>query len=123
MRYACGADDGRVRCIFVGIVLVPQRVLDDASNRGPSVVGAGERGSRPRQRVSRKPDATPAPPTALGTLTLIGAGELMPAMSKAHRAALARVSPPRYAVFLDTTAGFESNADAITAKAVEYYAH
>ncbi len=55
-------------------------------------------------------------------LTLIGAGELMPAMSGAHREALARLAEPPRAVFLDTTAGFETNADAITAKAVEYYA-
>ncbi len=58
-----------------------------------------------------------------GTLTLIGAGELMPAMGKIHREALAQVEGPVQAVFIDTTAGFETNADAITAKAVEYYHH
>ncbi len=58
-----------------------------------------------------------------GVLTLIGAGELMPAMSRAHREALALVQPPVRAVYIDTTAGFETNADAITAKAVDYYSH
>ncbi|MBI2910853.1 MAG: hypothetical protein HYY05_01830 [Chloroflexi bacterium] len=58
-----------------------------------------------------------------GVLTLIGAGELMPAMSRAHREALALVPPPVRAVYIDTTAGFETNADAITDKAVDYYAH
>jgi hypothetical protein len=43
-------------------------------------------------------------------------------MSRAHRAALARLHAPPTAVFLDTTAGFETNADEITAKAVHYYA-
>lgn len=58
-----------------------------------------------------------------GILTLIGAGELMPAMSPAHREALALVPPPVRAVYIDTVAGFETNADAITSKAVDYYAH
>lgn len=58
-----------------------------------------------------------------GSLTLIGAGELMPAMGKIHREALAQVQGPVEAVFIDTTAGFETNADAITEKAVEYYRH
>lgn len=55
-----------------------------------------------------------------GRVTLIGAGELMPAMSGVHRAALARLKAPR-PVFLDTPAGFETNADGIAAKAVAYY--
>lgn len=58
-----------------------------------------------------------------GSITLIGAGELMSATSHLHRAALARVDGPLRAVFLDTTAGFESNADAIVKKAVDYYRH
>ncbi len=56
-----------------------------------------------------------------GALTLIGAGELMSAGSGLHRAALARLDAPPRPVFLDTTAGFETNADAIAEKAVEYY--
>jgi cyanophycinase-like exopeptidase len=58
-----------------------------------------------------------------GRITLVGAGELMAAMSSIHRAAIARLGAPPRAVFLDTTAGFETNVDAISAKAVEYYAH
>lgn len=58
-----------------------------------------------------------------GTITLIGAGELMAAGSGLHRAALARVGGPVRAVFLDTTAGFETNVDAIALKAQEYYRH
>ena len=56
-----------------------------------------------------------------GLLTLVGAGELMPAMSAAHRDALSQLRAPARALFLDTTAGFESNVDAITGKAVDYY--
>jgi cyanophycinase-like exopeptidase len=58
-----------------------------------------------------------------GRITLVGAGELMAAMSSIHRAAIQRLGEPPRAVFLDTTAGFETNVDAISAKAVEYYAH
>jgi cyanophycinase-like exopeptidase len=58
-----------------------------------------------------------------GRITLVGAGELMAAMSSIHRAAIKRLGSPPRAVFLDTTAGFETNVDAISAKAVEYYAH
>jgi cyanophycinase-like exopeptidase len=47
----------------------------------------------------------------------------MAAMSSIHRAAIKRLGAPPRAVFLDTTAGFETNVDAINAKAVEYYAH
>lgn len=58
-----------------------------------------------------------------GTITLIGAGELMAAGSGLHRAALARVEGLPRAVFLDTTAGFETNVEAIDRKAQEYYGH
>jgi cyanophycinase-like exopeptidase len=47
----------------------------------------------------------------------------MAAMSSIHRAAIKRLGAPPRAVFLDTTAGFETNVDAIGAKAVEYYSH
>ncbi len=56
-----------------------------------------------------------------GTLTLIGSGELGETMAKTHRALLARVTPPVSAAFLDTPAGFEVNADEISAKAAEYF--
>jgi hypothetical protein len=42
-------------------------------------------------------------------------------MGKAYRAILARISEPVKAVFLDTPAGFELNADHITAKAVAFF--
>lgn len=58
-----------------------------------------------------------------GVVTLIGAGELMSATSHLHRAALGRLDKSPRAVFLDTTAGFETNIDAIVHKAVEYYSH
>jgi hypothetical protein len=58
-----------------------------------------------------------------GRITLVGAGELMSAMSSLHRAAFQRLNTPPRPVFLDTTAGFETNVDAIVEKAVEYYAH
>lgn len=58
-----------------------------------------------------------------GRITLVGAGELMAAMSPQHRAALARLKGPPHPVFIDTTAGFETNVDSIVSKAVEYYEH
>jgi cyanophycinase-like exopeptidase len=60
-------------------------------------------------------------PRTAGQLTLIGAGELMPATSRLHREAMAGLKENVRAIFLDTTAGFESNIEAITSKAVEYY--
>jgi hypothetical protein len=44
-------------------------------------------------------------------------------MSGMHRVALKQLGEPPRPVFLDTTAGFETNVDAIVEKAVEYYAH
>jgi len=58
-----------------------------------------------------------------GVVTLLGAGELMSATSHLHRAALARLPTPARPVFLDTTAGFETNVETIVGKAVEYYRH
>jgi hypothetical protein len=58
-----------------------------------------------------------------GRITLVGAGELLAAMSSQHRAALARLQGPPRPVFLDTTAGYETNVDAIAEKAIEYYEH
>jgi hypothetical protein len=56
-----------------------------------------------------------------GTVTLIGSGEMAESMAKVHRSLLARVEPLANAIFLDTPAGFELNADEISAKAVEYF--
>jgi hypothetical protein len=56
-----------------------------------------------------------------GTITLIGSGELGETMAKVHRSVLAQLGPTVDAVFLDTPAGFQVNADEISAKAVEYF--
>jgi cyanophycinase-like exopeptidase len=58
-----------------------------------------------------------------GRIILVGAGEMMASMSGQHRATLARLPQPPHPVFLDTTAGYETNIDAIAEKAVEYYQH
>jgi hypothetical protein len=54
-------------------------------------------------------------------VTLIGSGELSPSMGKVHRAVIARIAGPVHAVFVDTPAGFELNADLISAGAMEYF--
>lgn len=58
----------------------------------------------------------------IGTITLMGSGEMAESMSRVHRKILANVDGDVRAVFLDTPAGFELNADEISAKAVEYFA-
>lgn len=59
--------------------------------------------------------------TPQGTITLIGSGEFGETMGKVYRAIFARLPETPTAVFLDTPAGFELNADAIYAKAAEYF--
>lgn len=56
-----------------------------------------------------------------GTLTLIGSGEMTAAMGKVHREVVARVRGSVQAVFLDTPAGFQLNADDLSARAVAYF--
>lgn len=56
-----------------------------------------------------------------GTLTFMGSGELAPAMGKVYRRIFKEIAGPVRGVFLDTPAGFELNADAITAKVLEYF--
>lgn len=56
-----------------------------------------------------------------GTITLIGSGEFGEAMGRVYRTILARAPSEPNAVFLDTPAGFELNADAIAAKAADYF--
>lgn len=51
----------------------------------------------------------------------MGSGELAESMAKVHRQLMARIAAPIHAVFVDTPAGFEVNADEISAKAVEYF--
>jgi len=62
-------------------------------------------------------DANPTP----GTLTLMGSGEMSATMGKVHRAVMSRIADPVRAVFLDTPAGFQLNADQISAKAINYF--
>ncbi len=57
-----------------------------------------------------------------GTVTLMGSGEMTRPMSKVHRWAVSKVKGPARAVFLDTPAGFELNADDISQRACEYVA-
>ncbi len=56
-----------------------------------------------------------------GTITLVGSGEMSPPMAKVHRAVMSRFAEPVRAVFLDTPAGFELNADQIAVRAVQYF--
>ncbi len=55
-----------------------------------------------------------------GTLTLIGSGEFQPGLVATHRSILARLTQPR-AVFLDTPAGFQTNADELSASAQTFF--
>src|SRR5919199_4214185 len=57
-------------------------------------------------------------------LVIIGSGETSPTMSKVHRELFARLSPdagPVPAVLIDTPFGFQSNADDVAGKAVDYF--
>ena len=56
-----------------------------------------------------------------GTITLIGSGEMSRSMGKVHRQVMSRITGPVKAVFIDTPAGFELNADQISSKATEYF--
>lgn len=59
----------------------------------------------------------------LGTLTLMSSGEMSARLSAAHRAVMARLTEPLRAIFLDTPAGFQENADELGRKAIEYFTH
>jgi hypothetical protein len=56
-----------------------------------------------------------------GTIVLMGSGELTATMVEVHKEMLARLGPGARAVFLDTPAGFQLNADQISAKALAYF--
>lgn len=56
-----------------------------------------------------------------GTVTLIGSGELTDPMARVYRAILTRIHGEPRAIFLDTPAGFQLNADEISARATEYF--
>jgi hypothetical protein len=57
-----------------------------------------------------------------GTVTLMGSGEMTRSMSRVHRWIVAKIKEPVRAVFLDTPAGFELNADDISRRACAYVA-
>ena len=55
-------------------------------------------------------------------LAIMGSGETAPTMIKPHRGLFDRLGPPPVpAVLLDTPYGFQTNADDISAKAVDYF--
>jgi hypothetical protein len=56
-----------------------------------------------------------------GIIVLMGSGELTSTMAGVHRDLLADLGPAARAVFLDTPAGFQLNADQISAKAALYF--
>lgn len=57
-----------------------------------------------------------------GTVTLMGSGEMTRSMSRVHRWIVSKIEAPVRAVFLDTPAGFELNADDISRRACAYVA-
>lgn len=58
---------------------------------------------------------------AKGIIVLMGSGELTSTMAGVHRELLAGLGPAARAVFLDTPAGFQLNADLVSEKAVRYF--
>ncbi|MDF1555981.1 MAG: hypothetical protein P1P84_23100 [Deferrisomatales bacterium] len=56
-----------------------------------------------------------------GTLVLMGSGELTSTMVEVHKALLRGLGPAPRAVFLDTPAGFQLNADELSARAATYF--
>ncbi len=56
-----------------------------------------------------------------GIIALMGSGELTGTMVEVHKELFAGLPPQPQAVFLDTPAGFELNADQISQKAVDYF--
>jgi cyanophycinase-like exopeptidase len=60
---------------------------------------------------------------ATGTITLMGSGEMTESMSRVHRWVMSKINGPVRAVFLDTPAGFELNADNLSHRAVDYLRH
>ncbi|MBI4763507.1 MAG: Type 1 glutamine amidotransferase-like domain-containing protein [Deltaproteobacteria bacterium] len=56
-----------------------------------------------------------------GIIALMGSGELSETMVEVHKELFSRLPFSAQAVFLDTPAGFELNADQISQKAVDYF--
>jgi cyanophycinase-like exopeptidase len=57
-----------------------------------------------------------------GIIALMGSGELTSTMVEVHKVLLSRLGEAPTATFLDTPAGFQLNADQISAHAVDYFA-
>lgn len=57
----------------------------------------------------------------MGILALMGSGELTATMVEVHKMLLSQLKQPPSALFLDTPAGFQPNADQIAANAVDYF--
>ncbi len=57
----------------------------------------------------------------MATLVIMGSGETAPTMVRTHRAVLA-ATPPGPRAFIDTTFGFQNNADDLVAKTLDYFA-
>lgn len=56
-----------------------------------------------------------------GTIALMGSGELTSTMVEVHKELLGGIAGSRRAVFLDTPAGFQLNADDLAQRAVHYF--
>ncbi len=56
-----------------------------------------------------------------GTIAIMGSGETTDSMVRVHRSLLEKIPPPVKAVFIDTPAGFQMNADDLFEKAREYF--
>jgi peptidase E len=56
-----------------------------------------------------------------GMIAIMGSGETTDSMVRVHRSLLEKLSPPVKAVFIDTPAGFQMNADDLYDKAREYF--
>ncbi len=56
-----------------------------------------------------------------GTIVIMGSGELTSTMVEVHKELLAHLGPAARAVFLDTPAGFQLNADQLSQRAVDYF--
>jgi len=62
------------------------------------------------------------PHSKRGVVVLMGSGEMAASMVEVHKYAMSLVEGPLKAVFMDTPAGFQLNADLLSEKAVEYFA-
>ncbi len=58
---------------------------------------------------------------AQGIIAIMGSGETTDSMVRVHRSLLEKLSPPVRAVFIDTPAGFQMNADDLFEKSREYF--